>query len=178
MRRRIVTGGVGSSILAGALAAAMVATVPTGASTAASSNGHDRTAPAHATATGRVAAARSAAQLVAAKPEVLKAGKHESYRAGKVLSSMGLNYVPYERTYRGLPVVGGDFVVSTDDHGRILATSVAQTRKLKVRSTGATVSKATARAKSRHQLRHASLRLALEHVDGVAPGRRRLPLRV
>ena len=83
-------------------------------------------------ATGGSPRPRSAAQLVAAKPEVLKAGKHESFKAGKVLSSMGLNYVPYERTYRGLPVVGGDFVVSTDDHGRILATSVAQTRKVKL----------------------------------------------
>ena len=47
---------------------------------------------------------------------------------------MGLNYVPYERTYRGLPVVGGDFVVSTDDEGKILATSVAQTRQVRLRS--------------------------------------------
>ena len=52
------------------------------------------------------------------------------FKAGKVLTSLGLHYVPYERTYRGIPVVGGDFVVQTDDSGRVLATSVAQTRQV------------------------------------------------
>ena len=61
---------------------------------------------------GIAAAAASANRLVNSKPEVLKAGRHDAFKAGKVLSSMGLNYVPYERTYRGIPVVGGDFVVS------------------------------------------------------------------
>ena len=70
---------------------------------------------------------------------------------------MGLNYVPYERTYRGIPVVGGDFVVSTDDNGKILATSVAQTRQVKLRSVKATVSKAAARATSKHRLNRATL---------------------
>ena len=65
---------------------------------------------------------------------------------------MGLNYVPYERTYRGIPVVGGDFVVSTDNNGKILATSVAQTRQVKLRSVKATVSRAAARATSAHRL--------------------------
>jgi Zn-dependent metalloprotease len=152
--RRIVIGGASF-----ALAAAMVATVPTGASTAAPHHSSDRTAPTKSASTpsGRVAAARAAAQLVSAKPEVLKASKHDAFKAGKVLSSMGLNYVPYERTYRGLPVVGGDFVVSTDARGRIVATSVAQTRQVKVRSTKATVTKTRARATSKRQLRHATL---------------------
>ena len=79
---------------------------------------------------------------------MLKASKHDAFQAGKVVSSMGLNYVPYERTYRGIPVVGGDFVVSTDDNGQILATSVAQTRQVKLRSVKATVSRAAARATS------------------------------
>ena len=70
---------------------------------------------------------------------------------------MGLSYVPYERTYRGLPVVGGDFVVSTDDSGRILATSVAQSRAVSLRSIKATVARAKARATSARQLRHAKL---------------------
>ncbi|HRI95269.1 MAG TPA: M4 family metallopeptidase [Nocardioides sp.] len=104
-----------------------------------------------------MAAARSAAQLVAAKPAVIKASRHDSFKAGKVLSSMGLNYVPYERSYRGLPVVGGDFVVSTDNRGRVVATSVAQTRQVRLHSTQASFSKAAARAKSKRQLRHAAL---------------------
>ena len=43
-----------------------------------------------------------------------------------------LNYAPYERTFRGLPVVGGDFVVVTDDEGHVLNTSVAQTSRIRL----------------------------------------------
>ena len=151
--RRLV---IGSATFA--LAAAMAALAPTGAS---ASPQHDsgRTAPSQgadaakpAPPGGIAAAAASADRLVRSKPEVLKASKHDVFKAGKVLTSMGLNYVPYERTYRGIPVVGGDFVVSTDDQGRILTTSVAQTRQVKLRSVKATVSRTAARATSSHQL--------------------------
>ncbi|MBX6769051.1 MAG: M4 family metallopeptidase, partial [Actinomadura rubrobrunea] len=47
----------------------------------------------------------------------------------------GLQYVSYERTYDGLPVQGGDFVVATDASGRVLSTSIAQTRPLSVSTT-------------------------------------------
>jgi Zn-dependent metalloprotease len=43
-----------------------------------------------------------------------------------VQSSLGWHYVPYERTYRGVPVIGGDFVVVVDPAGRVSSTSVAQ----------------------------------------------------
>ena len=163
MRRRIVTGSVARPIIVGALVTAVAMMAPTGAS-ALPTHGADRTAPSQgATAAkpappgGIAAAAASADRLVQSKPEVLKAGKHDRFKAGKVLTSMGLNYVPYERTYRGLPVVGGDFVVSTDDKGKILATSVAQTRQVKLHSTKATVARTAARATSQRQLRHAQL---------------------
>jgi Zn-dependent metalloprotease len=147
----------------------MAVLAPTGAS-ASPSHSSDRTAPSQgaqaaqggsaakpAPPGGVAAAAASAERLVRTKPEAVKAGRHDSFKAGKILSSMGLNYVPYERTYRGIPVVGGDFVVSTDDNGKILATSVAQTRQVRLRSVEATVSRATARATSTHRLRHATL---------------------
>ena len=156
--RRLV---IGSATFA--LVAAMAVLAPTGAS-AAASHSSDRTAPSQggtaakpAPPGGIAAAAASANRLVNSKPEVLKAGKHDAFKAGKVLSSMGLNYVPYERTYRGIPVVGGDFVVSTDNNGKILATSVAQTRQVKLRSVKVTVSKAAARATSAHRLNRATL---------------------
>ncbi len=156
--RRLV---IGSATFA--LVSAMAVLAPTGAS-APPSHSSDRTAPSQggtaakpAPPGGIAAAAASADRLVNSKPEVLKAGKHDAFKAGKVLSSMGLNYVPYERTYRGIPVVGGDFVVSTDDNGKILATSVAQTRQVKLRSVKATVSKAAARATSTHRLNRATL---------------------
>ncbi|HET6939118.1 MAG TPA: M4 family metallopeptidase, partial [Nocardioides sp.] len=124
----------------------------------------DRTAPTQggrvakpAPPGGLAAAAASADRLVRSKPEVLKASRHDSFKAGKVVSSLGLHYVPYERAYRGIPVVGGDFVVATDANGKILATSVAQTRQVKLRSTRATVSKARARAVSTHRVHQAKV---------------------
>ena len=55
--------------------------------------------------------------------------------AEQVITGDGLSYVPYQRTWRGLPVVGGDFVVVTDAEGHVLATSVAQTSQTRLAST-------------------------------------------
>jgi Zn-dependent metalloprotease len=57
----------------------------------------------------------------------------------------GLQYAPYTRTYRGLEVRGGDFVVTTDSKGGVLGTSVAQTRRIGDLSTRPSVSPARAR---------------------------------
>ncbi len=149
--RKLVIGGA-----AGALVSAMAFLAPTGVQAAPQHSDRSATSKT-ATPGGRTAAAASAAKLVTSKPEVLKASKHDAFKAGKVISSMGLSYVPYERTYRGIPVVGGDFVVSTDDKGRILATSVAQSRAVSLRSVKATVARAKARATSAHKLRQATL---------------------
>ncbi|QIG45880.1 M4 family peptidase [Nocardioides anomalus] len=140
----------------------MTALVPTGAGAVGATAAPHATATkvttkAAATPSGKVAAATSAARLVSAKPEVLHASRHDRFKAGKVLTSLGLQYVPYQRTYRGLPVVGGDFVVSTDDRGRVVATSVAQTRPTRLRSTKATVAKQAARAKSLQRVRDGKL---------------------
>jgi Zn-dependent metalloprotease len=150
--RRIVIGSASF-----ALAAAMAVLAPTGATAAPQQS--DRTAQTGKTATpgGRTTAAKAAAQLIASKPAVLKAGKHDTFKAGKVISANGLQYVPYERSYRGIPVVGGDFVVSIDANGRIVATSVAQSHQVKLHSTRATLAKSLARTKSQHQLKHAAL---------------------
>jgi Zn-dependent metalloprotease len=105
----------------------------------------------------RTAASAAAARLVDRRPAALHASRHDAFQAGRVVSSGALQYVPYERTYRGLPVVGGDFVVATDSSGKVLATSVAQTRKVRLGSSRASVSRAAARTTSAHLLRHATL---------------------
>jgi Zn-dependent metalloprotease len=79
-------------------------------------------------------AADTAQKLVASPPATLRASAYDAFHAHPVLSSHGLQYVPYDRTYRGLPVVGGDFVVVTDEAGRLLDTSVAQTRAVSLDS--------------------------------------------
>ncbi|HEX8093991.1 M4 family metallopeptidase [Jatrophihabitans sp.] len=76
-----------------------------------------------------VLAAQSAARLVASRSASIQASKDDAYIAHAVISTReGLQYVPYDRTYKGLPVYGGDFVVVTDAAGQVLSTSVAQDR--------------------------------------------------
>ncbi|GAB7002814.1 hypothetical protein JCM18899A_02850 [Nocardioides sp. AN3] len=85
-------------------------------------------------------AERGAARFVAARPAHLKLGPNDEVVAGSVVSSHGLQYVPYERSHRGLPVVGGDFVVTTDSDGKVLDSSVAQTRPVLLASTHPSIS--------------------------------------
>ena len=90
-------------------------------------------------------AAGTAGQLRrAAGDTFVRKGVHDGTR--------GLKYVSYERTYRGLPVVGGDVVVSTNEIGQVLGTSVAQSAPISVASTTATVTAATAAVTARAQL--------------------------
>ncbi|WP_067475151.1 M4 family metallopeptidase [Actinomadura hibisca] len=90
-------------------------------------------APAAPAPDPRAVAAASADRLVVAKPAVFrKAAEEKVVRTGVVSGAGGLQYVSYERTYDGLPVYGGDFVVVTNKTGAVLSTSVAQSGKLDV----------------------------------------------
>ncbi|WP_328971985.1 M4 family metallopeptidase [Streptomyces sp. NBC_00239] len=63
----------------------------------------------------------------------------------------GLYYAAYERTYRGLPVVGGDAVVLTDSRGKVRDIAAAAAPAIRVGTT-AKVTKAAALATARKQL--------------------------
>ncbi|MEN3359872.1 MAG: hypothetical protein V7637_3854, partial [Mycobacteriales bacterium] len=116
MRRIIVLG-----------AAAVVAVVAPAVGSAAA---------APAPASPHVLAAQSAAALVAAKAPALHAAAGDVFVQQQVISSAeGLQYVPFQRTYQGLPVFGGDAVVVTSAAGQVLATSVAQTATIAVATT-------------------------------------------
>jgi len=87
-------------------------------------------------ATPATLAAHSAAAFVASRPAVLHASAYDAFIAHPVISvPEGLQYVPYDRTYKGLPVIGGDFVVVTNSAGQLLSTSVAQTATINLAST-------------------------------------------
>ncbi|MDX3004502.1 M4 family metallopeptidase [Kribbella solani] len=95
----------------------------------------------------------SASSLVAGRPSALHASKEDKFTAKPVISEQsGLQYVPYERSYRGLPVVGGDFVVVTDEKGAVKYTSVAQTTAVLDLSTTAKVTAASAGKTANKQL--------------------------
>lgn len=113
-------------------------------------------APTAAPASPQVLAALSAAALVAGKPAALHAAAGDAFVQQPVISSAeGLQYVPYQRTHRGLPVYGGDFVVVTDRAGRVLSTSVALGTAIAVPTTPA-LPAATAAATARGSQRAAA----------------------
>jgi Zn-dependent metalloprotease len=71
-------------------------------------------------------------------------------RTGVVQGTRGLQYVTYARTFKGLAVVGGDVVVTTDAAGTVKNTAAADTATISVGTTAKiTAAKATAIARAR-----------------------------
>lgn len=101
-----------------------------------------------------VAAAES---LIAARLPQLYLSRHDEAHAQPTLRSDQLRFVPYERTYRGLPVVGGDFVVVVDGAGNVVYTSVAQTGKVNLPDIVAAVGAPSARSKAAARVNDARL---------------------
>lgn len=110
----------------------------------------------------RAAAARGAGDFVATRPRRLHLAADDVARQAQVYSSHGLQYVAYQRRYRGLDVVGGDFVVATNAAGSVLSTSVAQTAPTSLGSVTPTLARSAAR------------RTSAEQVDGATLGETRL----
>ncbi|KIQ65629.1 zinc metalloprotease [Kitasatospora griseola] len=76
--------------------------------------------------TGRLAALDQAGKEAAATAKALGLGPDERLVAKDVLvDNDGARHVRYDRTYRGLPVLGGDLVVHRAANGKIMSTSWA-----------------------------------------------------
>jgi Zn-dependent metalloprotease len=143
-------------------AAALVAAAAVATAAGAAPASPSGSAPAAADA--KSLAAASAAHLVASKAAGLHVSAADAFIQHPVVSSKeGLQYVPYERTYHGLPVFGGDFVVVTNSAGQVLSTSVAQTRTITLSSLLPAVGAGRA-AEIARSAQHAT-------VDGVASNR-------
>src|SRR4051812_33249287 len=110
-------------------------------------------APAGTPLTADAMAVNAAQSLVASRPAALHASSDDAFTQQNIISSTnGLKYVPYQRTYKGLPVVGGDFVVATNATGQVVATSVAQDATIALASTTPKLTSAQAQAVARGQL--------------------------
>ncbi|GHJ53628.1 zinc metalloprotease [Nonomuraea sp. TT08I-71] len=107
-------------------------------------------------AQARAIAADSARALVADRPAYLHASSDEAFVQKPVISSEGTQYVPYERTYKGLPVVGGDFVLATDSAGNLKYASVAQQQSIGSLATTPKLTSAAAAKTARAQLKTVS----------------------
>ncbi|MGY0231894.1 M28 family peptidase [Longispora urticae] len=107
-----------------------------------------------ATATPRTpdpsARALAAADLAAQSGlDALAQGPGESLRRVHAFAGeRGLHYAAYERTYKGLPVIGGDAVVTTDGDGKVRGIEAASTARITV-GLEPTVSAAAAAATAR-----------------------------
>lgn len=140
MKRRPMTAGTTLAVLAGMLVAV----------SGPSASADPTPPPAPKALTTAVAAADKAA---AGGLDTLAKGPEERYERRMVTPWInGLYSVAYERTYRGLPVVGGDAVVVADSKGRVRGSQSAVSRRINVPTT-ATVSAKAAETTSRRQLR-------------------------
>jgi Zn-dependent metalloprotease len=102
---------------------------------------------------GYARASTSAASLVVSRPAFLHASPNDAFVQGNVISSQGLFYVPHERTYAGLPVVGGDFVLVVNGTGQVTYTSSALERTIDIPSIKPTLSQAAAETIATKRLR-------------------------
>jgi Zn-dependent metalloprotease len=133
--------------LSGAAAAGLVAAGAAAAVQAAPPS------PAPDAAQARTLAANSASALVAARPQYLHASSDDAFVQKPVITSEGTQYVPYERTYKGLPVTGGDFVLATDSAGNLKYASVAQQQSIGSLATTPKLKAAAAEKTARAQLK-------------------------
>jgi zinc metalloprotease ZmpA len=117
--------------------------------------------------------ANGAAALVASRPAVLKASSDDAFVAHPPITSHGSHFHPYDRTYKGLHVTGGDFVVVTDDAGNVQYTSVAQDKPVSLASTTPKLSSAAALRIAKTKLKTVSnvegTDLVVYAVDGHSP---------
>ncbi|MDF8264005.1 M28 family peptidase [Luteipulveratus flavus] len=112
--------------------------------------------PALATASSTPTPPSPARALVAADARGASLSKkhpNESYvRASERLGSGGRHFVLLERSFRGVPVVGGEAIVTTDETGTIRDTTEARPGAAAVASTRPSVTAAKATTAARQQL--------------------------
>ncbi|MEH0844212.1 M4 family metallopeptidase [Micromonospora sp. CPCC 205711] len=133
-----LSGAAAAGLIAAGTAAAVQAAPPS---------------PAPNPAQARAIAANAASSLVASRPSYLHASADDAFVQQPVISSEGTQYVPYERTYKGLPVTGGDFVLATKPSGEVTYASVAQQQAIGDLSTTPKLTSAAAAKTARAQLK-------------------------
>ncbi|MEU4094814.1 ricin-type beta-trefoil lectin domain protein [Streptomyces sp. NPDC026673] len=96
---------------------------------------------------------QAAQALVDARSPELRIGRDDVLSRARVQSGGGgLNYVSYERAYRGLPVVGGDAVVVTDAAGKVVQTATALKSSIRLPTVKARIPAAEAVERARSQV--------------------------
>ncbi|WP_329027833.1 M4 family metallopeptidase [Streptomyces sp. NBC_01423] len=124
-----------------AVAAMVVVGVQTGAANARpvatdGSSSVSAATPAFSSASARTAAIKSAQADTSSTAEALKLGGKEKLIARDVIKDAnGTVHTRYERTYDGLPVLGGDLVTHTAANGKLKSVTKATDARISVPST-------------------------------------------
>ncbi|GHI20297.1 hypothetical protein Shyd_16680 [Streptomyces hydrogenans] len=107
------------------------------------------------TADTRDEAIRTAGRNAAATARELGLGPDERLVAKDVLiDADGARHVRYDRTYRGLPVIGGDLVVHLAEDGTITGSDLAHQGAIRIAGTTPKLTAADASAKAVKHARH------------------------
>ncbi len=169
-------GLVGAGAVASLVVAALTSNAPVQAAPAApqvrSDKGLHRADPAFGSSQ-RSAAKREAASRVGKTVSALRLDRGESLVVRDVERDLdGVEHVHYDRTYQGLPVIGGDLIAHESPSGAVRTVSWSSTHKVQVRgSLTAAVAPSVARGsgdrKVIYAVRHAPVLAWEGHVRGV-----------
>lgn len=150
MKSRTLLGAALASMMSGALALSMqvpsytAPTLPSGKSSAPGAETERQ---------ARERAVDAATDYLAEHGSVFRRSAGDAFhRTAATPGSQGSFYVSYVRSYRGLPVYGGDFVLAVDKSGKVTGSTSGQERTITLGSTKPTVARAAARRKAAAQL--------------------------
>ena len=156
MSSRTLLGAALATTVTGALA--LAAQVPSIVPAMAAAPGAHSAAPtAHADPQARAAAVDAATAYVGDHRSAFRATPHDSFdRVSTTAGTGGAYYVAYERTFRGLPVVGGDFVLAVNEDGKVTGRSAVQQERVALRSVNPERRAASARRTAESLVAHVS----------------------
>ena len=131
-----LVAGISSVLALGTPVPASTAATPTASTT--SATGTTASATAHqAPGASKQEANRAAAAYLADHRSSFGTSAHDAFaRVSTTRGTAGTSYVAYQRTYRGLPVVGGDVVLALDGSGKVLGLLPLGTLNLLARDIG------------------------------------------
>ncbi|MFF4082507.1 M4 family metallopeptidase [Streptomyces sp. NPDC001777] len=156
-RKNALAAGVAAALALGSVT--MVATqstaVPQSTAAASTSAAQPGAGFRAMTADTRSEAIRTAGRNAAATARALALGPEERLVAKDVLiDADGARHVRYDRTYRGLAVIGGDLVVHLAKNGRITGSDLAHQGAIRVAGTTPKLSAADASARAVKHAKH------------------------
>ncbi|MFJ3786169.1 M4 family metallopeptidase [Streptomyces sp. NPDC090093] len=156
-RKNALAAGVAAALALGSVT--MVATQSTAAPRPTAAAGASASQPGAGframTADARREAIRTAGRNAAATARELGMGPDERLVAKDVLiDADGSRHVRYDRTYRGLPVIGGDLVVHLAEDGTITGSDLAHQGAVRIAGTTPKLTAADASAKAVKHARH------------------------